>query len=66
MATIQQTEIFKSIFLNENMYFDLNFTEICSQGPIDNKSAAAQLTAWRDRPLREPMPPQFVYTYMQH
>ena len=39
-------------------YFDWIFTEICSQGPIDNNPALVQIMAWRrsvDKPLSEPM-----------
>ena len=37
---------------------DWNFTEVCSQGPINNIPAMVQIMAWRrpgDKPLSEPM-----------
>ena len=59
MAAILADDIFKRIFLNENVsiliQISLKFVPEC---PIDNKSALVQVMAWRrtgDKPLSEPM-----------
>ena len=49
--------------------FDWKFTDVCSKGPIDNKSALIQVMAWRRtgvKPLPEPMLAQFTDVYMRH
>ena len=49
------------------LYFDSNFTEICSYGLIDNTSALVQLMVWRRtgaRPLPESMVTQFCDAYI--
>ena len=46
MTAILQT-IFWNLFSWEKaLYFDLNFTEICSLRPIDNKSSLVQVMVW--------------------
>ena len=59
MAANLADDIFKCIFLNENVsiliQISLKFVPEC---PIDNKSALVQVMAWRrtgDKPLSEPM-----------
>ena len=42
----------------KSLYFDPYFTEVSSQGPIDNKPALAQIKAWcrtGNKPLSEPI-----------
>ena len=51
------------------LYFDSNFTEVCSKGSIDDKLASVQVMTCRqtgDKPLPEPILTQFTNTYMQH
>ena len=58
-----------AILADDVLYFDLNFTEVCSSGPIDNKATLVQDVAWRrtgDKPLPELMLPQFAQAYMRH
>ena len=50
-------------------YFDLNLSEVCSQGLIDDKSVLVQVMACRgtgDKPLPEPKLMQIADAYMQH
>ena len=55
-------DTFKRILMNEKFrYYDSNFSEVCSQGPIrgpiGNKVAFVQVVAWHrksDKPLPEP------------
>ena len=47
--------IFKCIFLNENVQISIKFVP---QGPINNNTALVQIMAWRqpgNKPLSEPM-----------
>ena len=51
-------DIFKCIFLNENMSFDKDFTQFCFYGWINNIPALVWIMAWHqqgDKPLSEPM-----------
>ena len=52
-------DIFKCIFLNENVWFPIKISVNCvPKGPIDNNAALAQIMAWRrpgDKPLSEPI-----------
>ena len=70
MATILADDIFKHIFLNENVRILIQISLKCvPKGPIDNKPALVQVMDWRqtgDKPLSEPMLTQFVNAYMQH
>ena len=63
-------DIFKWIFLNEFFfYFNSNFTEVVSTGPIDNEPVLVPVMAWRrtgDKPLHEPTMTQFTDAYMRH
>ena len=52
-------DIFKSIFLNENVWISIEISlEFVPKGPINNISALVQIMAWHcpgDKPLSEPM-----------
>ena len=52
-------DIFKCIFLNENVWVSLKISlKFVPKGPINNISALVQIMAWRrpgDKPLSEPM-----------
>ena len=53
------TDIFKCIFLNENVYISINISlKFVPNGPINNIPTLVQIMAWRrsgDKPLSEPM-----------
>ena len=70
MAAILADDIFKCIFLNDNDRISIKISlKFVPKGPIDNKSALAQVMAWRrtgDKPLPEPMLTQFTDAYMRH
>ena len=49
------------------LYVELNFTEICSRGSIDNLSLLVQIMAWclyGNKLLSEPMMTQFTHANM--
>ena len=52
-------DIFKCIFLNENVWFSISISlKFVPKGPINNIPALVQIMAWRrpgDKPLSEPM-----------
>ena len=52
-------DIFKCIFLNENVWISLKMSlKFAPRGPINNIPAMVQIMAWRrpgDKPLSEPM-----------
>ena len=52
-------DIFKCIFLNENVWISINISmKFVPKGPINNIPALVQIMAWRrpgDKPLSEPM-----------
>ena len=52
-------DIYKSIFLNENVWFSIKISlKFISKDPINNMPALVQIMAWRrpgDKPLSEPM-----------
>ena len=52
-------DIFKCIFLNENVWIPIKISlKLVSKGPINNIPAMVQIMAWRrpgDKPLSEPM-----------
>ena len=52
-------DIFKCIFLNENVWISIKFSlKFVPKGPINNIPALVQMMAWRrpgDKPLSEPM-----------
>ena len=55
----QFPDIFKCIFLNENIWISLEISlKFAPRGPINNIPALVQIMAWRrpgDKPLSEPM-----------
>ena len=70
MAAILADDIFKCIFLNENVRISIKISlKFVPKGPIGNKSALVQVMAWRwtgDKPLPAPMLTQFIDAYMRH
>ena len=70
MADILADDIFNCIFLNENNRIPIQIPlKYIPRSPIDNKSALAQIMAWRrtgDKPLPEPTMTQFIDAYMRH
>ena len=70
MAAILADDIFKSIFLNENIWISIKISlKFVPKGPINNIPALAEIIAWRrtsDKPLSEPMMTQFNDAYMRH
>ena len=70
MTTILAGDKFKCIFSNENYIIPIRISlKFVPIGPVDNKSALAQVMAWRrtgDRPLSEPMLTQFTDAYTRH
>ena len=74
-------DIFKWIFLNENVWISINISlKFVPRGPINNIPTLVQVMAWRrpgDKPLSEPMlvrlptnicvtRPQWVNTWLQY
>ena len=59
MGAILADDIFKRIFLNENVIIAIQISlKFVTYGPIGNKSALVRVMAWRrtgDKPLPEPM-----------
>ena len=70
MAAILADDIFKCIFLDENVRISIKISlKFVPKGPTDNKSALVQVMAWRRtgaKPLPEPMLNQFTDAYMRH
>ena len=70
MAAILADDIFKCIFLNENVRISIKISlKFLPNGPIDNKLALVQVMAWHhagDKPLPEAMMTQFIDAYMRH
>ena len=70
MALILADGIFKCIFLNENDRISIIILlKFVPRSPIDIKPALVQVMAWcwiGDKPLPEPMMPQFTDAYMRH
>ena len=70
MAAILADDIFKRIFLNENVRISIQISlKFVPKGSIDNKPALVQVMAWRrigDKPLSEPMLTRFTDAYMRH
>ena len=60
MAAILADDIFKRIFLNENVIISIKISlKFIPKGPINNIPALVQIMAWRqpgDKPLSEPNP----------
>ena len=59
MADTFADDIFKRIFLNENIWISNKISlKYAPSGPINNMSALVQIMTWRrkgDKPLPEPM-----------
>ena len=70
MAAISADDIFKCIFLNENVRILIQISlKFVRKGSIDNKPALVPVMAWRrtgDKPSPEPMLDQFIDAYMRH
>ena len=59
MADIFSDDIFRCIYLNENLWTSIKiWLKFVPKGPIDNNSTLVQLMAWHqtgDKPLFEPV-----------
>ena len=70
MADTFSDDIFKRIFLNENIIFSFKISlKFDPRVSIYNKSALVQVMAWRrtsDKPLSERMLTRFTDAYMRH
>ena len=65
-----EDDIFKCIFLNENVWIPIKISlKFVPKGPINNVPALVQIMAWRrlgDKPLSKPMMTKFIDAYMRH
>ena len=69
MAAILADDIFKWIFLNENVWIFIKISlKFVPRSPVDNKPAFVQVMAWHrtGNKLFEPMMTQFIDAYMWH
>ena len=70
MAAILANNMFKRIFLNENVRISIQISlTFVPSGPIDIMSALVLVMAWcwaGDKPLPEAMMTQFIAAYMRH
>ena len=70
MAVDFPDDIFKCIFMNENLWILIKMSlKFVTEGPINNIPALGQIMAWRrsgDKPLSEPMIVKFTDVYMRH
>ena len=70
MGAILADDIFKRIFLNENVSISIQISlKFVPKGPIENKSALVQVMAWRrtgNKSLPEAMMTQFSDECMRH
>ena len=70
MGAILADDIFKRIFLNDNVRISIEISlKFVPKGSINNKPALVQVMAWRrtgDKPLPEAMLTQFTDAYMRH
>ena len=70
MAAILADNIFKCIFLNENVWISLKISlKFAPEVRINNIPALVQIMAWcriGDKPLSEPMRNRFTDAYMRH
>ena len=70
MAAIFPDDIFKCIFLNENVWISLKISlKFVPRIQISNIPALIQIMAWRrpgDKPLSEQMMVCFTDAYMRH
>ena len=69
MAAILADDIFKRIFINEDVRISIQISlQSVPKGSIDKKPALVQVMAWRrtgDKPLPETMLTQFTDAYMR-
>ena len=66
MDAIVAADIFKHIFVNENIQIQISL-KFVPKDLIDNKSALVQVMAWHrtcNKPLPEAMMTQFIDAYM--
>ena len=65
-----EKDIFKCIFLNENIWISIKISlKFVPKGSINHISALVQIMDWHrlgDKPLSEPMLNQFTDAYMRH
>ena len=70
MAAVSTDNILKCIFMNEKFCISIRISlKFISKGPMDYKSALAEVMAWRRtgmKPLPEPMLIQFIDAYMRY
>ena len=70
MDAILADDIFKRIFVNENIRSLIQISlKFVPKSLINNKSALVKVMAWRrtgDKPLPEAMMTQFTDAYMRH
>ena len=70
MVAIVADNIFKRIFMNENVRISIQISlKFVPKGSIDNKPALAEVMAWcllGAKPLSEPMLTRFTDAYMRH
>ena len=70
MAVSLAGDIFKFIFMNENLCVSIRIAlKFVTRSAIDNKPALVHVMAWRstgDKPLPEPTLDQFTDAYMRH
>ena len=70
MAAILADNIFKRVFLNENVRILIQISlKFVPEGSIDNKPASVQVMAWRhtdNKPLPEPMLTQICVAIWRH
>ena len=70
MAAILAEDIFKCIFVGENIPISIQISlKFVPRGSIDNKAALVQVMAWcqtGDKPLSEPVMTQFIDAYRRH
>ena len=62
-------DVFKCIFVNENIWIKIKILKIVVNGPINKILALVQKMAWRrpgDKPLSQLMMAQFTDAYMRH
>ena len=70
MAAVLADDIYKCIFLNENVRIPIQISlKLVPRIPTENKASLVQVIAWHrtgDKPLPEPMVTQSTDAYMQH
>ena len=70
MAANFADDMFKCIFLNENVWIWIIISlKFVPKGPINNIPALVQIMSWRqsgDKPMSEPMMTLFADAYTRH